>query len=112
MERLRGAIEPRKPTPRRKPPTKKKWEFSQIGFIALFAVGVLNLAAYWWAVFGDHEPDGAVAIAGITEILGAIAAYLIYQAKLKTSLNNNGLFIDGEGTIKAIERLEKEGENE
>ena len=81
---------------------KNKIEFSKVLSAIIVAVGIGTVVAYYWAIFAGHEPDGAVAIAGITEILGAALSYTVYQGKLKTSLNNNQLYINDSGEIRKI----------
>jgi hypothetical protein len=60
-----------------------------------FALGVINVAVYWVAVFSDKAPDATVACTGMVEMIAPVLGYFIYQAKLKDSRNKYGIAADG-----------------
>lgn len=59
------------------------------------ALGVINVAVYWVAVFMDKAPDATVACTGMVEMIAPVLGYYIYQAKLKDSRNKYGIDADG-----------------
>lgn len=81
---------------------KKKREFGKLICAMIVLVGVGSIVAYYWAIFAEKPVGDAVAVAGMTEILGGVLGYYFYQGKLKSSLNDNHLSIDDEGIVRRI----------
>ena len=75
---------------------KHKREFSKALAAVIVAFGMLTVVAYYAAVFSDHMVDAAVAVAGISQIIGGGFAYLLYQLGLKNSRNKYGIDADGQ----------------
>lgn len=63
--------------------------------MACFALGVINVAVYWVAIFLGFQPDASVACTGMVEMIAPVIGYLVYQAKLKDSRNKYGIDKDG-----------------
>jgi hypothetical protein len=85
-----------------KPRKTRLDEFSKRSFAALELVGVLNLAAYWCAVFAGFSPEPDVAVTGIVELIAPYIGYCALQLGLKTSLNKNRLKIGADGSVEGI----------
>ncbi len=85
--------------------TRKKRldEFSKLSFVALELVGVLNLVAYWCAVFAGLAPEPDVAVTGIIELIAPYIGYCALQLGLKTSLNRHKLKIGADGSVVNID---------
>lgn len=82
---------------------KKRRERSAVFCLMCFALGVINVAIYWLAVFLGKAPGETVACTGMVEMIAPVIAYYIYQAKLKDSRNKykvdeNGVPYDVGGT--------------
>ena len=66
---------------------KRRRERSVVFCLMCFALGVVNVAIYWLAVFLNKAPGETVACTGMAEMIAPVIAYYIYQAKLKDSRN-------------------------
>jgi hypothetical protein len=74
---------------------KKPMERSVKLCLLCFALGVVNVAVYWVAVFADKAPDATVACTGMVEMIAPVLGYFVYQAKMKDSRNKYGIAADG-----------------
>ncbi len=89
----------------KKKTNKRRRERSVIFCLMCFALGVINVAIYWLAVFLNKAPGETVACTGMVEMIAPVIAYYIYQAKLKDSRNKykvdeNGVPYDIKGETK------------
>lgn len=76
---------------------KKKWlpfEFSKFMVFLCFLIGVASIAAYYCLMYIAITnpgcmivPDSTLAVSGMTEIVGSVLGYYLYQAFLKNSRN-------------------------
>ena len=73
---------------------KFKFEFSKFMVGLCFLIGVASIAAYYYLMYIAITnpgcmivPDSTLAVSGMTEIVGSVLGYYLYQAFLKNSRN-------------------------